>query len=253
MAQEQFFDPEMPDILIQWRHYLSVLDLRRGLSVLDVGCNRGDAERLMLQDYPGLGRVVALDKDPRRVEAARACLRKHAGRDDWEVVEGDAHSLPFANGTFDRVLCAETLEWVADPVRAAQEIRRVLKPGGLALLQHSDFDTQVYTTPRLDLLRQFVHAFTDSGPDGVIGRKLPGIACEAGFSAVSASVYVLANRQFCEPWYGFRVFAMMKDWLLQKGLMPQEKIQALETSIRETAEAGSFFYSINRDLCLCRK
>ncbi len=253
MAQESFFDPEMPDIISQWRYYLNCLQIRDGLSVLDVGCNQGDTERLILQDYPRIGRLVALDKDPRRVQAARRCLQKHADGLGWEVVEGDAQNLPFADDTFDRIVCAETLEWVPDSVQAAAEMRRVLKPGGLALLQHSDFDTQVYTTPRLDLLRQFVHGFTDSGPDGVIGRKLMGIAQSVGFAEVASSVYVLINTEFAEPWYAAKVFAMMKDWLLRKELMAPEGIAALEISIQETARDGSFFYSVNRNLCLCRK
>jgi SAM-dependent methyltransferase len=43
----------------------------------------------------------------------------------------DAHSLPFAEGTFDAVVCQAVLEHVADPPRVAGEIHRVLKPGGL--------------------------------------------------------------------------------------------------------------------------
>jgi SAM-dependent methyltransferase len=44
----------------------------------------------------------------------------------------DGHSLPFANETFDAVVCQAVLEHVADPPRVVEEIWRVLTPNGLA-------------------------------------------------------------------------------------------------------------------------
>jgi len=50
-------------------------------------------------------------------------------------VKADIHQLPFADNTFDAVLCNHVLEHVADDIKALQEIKRVLKPGGWAILQ----------------------------------------------------------------------------------------------------------------------
>ena len=50
-------------------------------------------------------------------------------------VVGDAHHLPFADATFDYVWSSAVLEHVRDPFRVAAEIVRVLKPGGVAIVQ----------------------------------------------------------------------------------------------------------------------
>lgn len=50
-------------------------------------------------------------------------------------VKMDIHDIPFDANTFDFVLCNHVLEHVRDDIRAMQEISRVLKPGGLAILQ----------------------------------------------------------------------------------------------------------------------
>lgn len=49
-------------------------------------------------------------------------------------VVGDAQALGLADSSFDVVLCTEMLEHVPEPQRAIDEIRRVLRPGGLLLL-----------------------------------------------------------------------------------------------------------------------
>lgn len=50
-------------------------------------------------------------------------------------VKMDIHDIPFAENSFDVVLCNHVLEHVKDDIRAMSEIRRVLKPGGFSILQ----------------------------------------------------------------------------------------------------------------------
>jgi ubiquinone/menaquinone biosynthesis C-methylase UbiE len=48
----------------------------------------------------------------------------------------DITQLPFGAGSFDLILCSHVLEHVPDDRQALSELRRVLRPDGLALLQH---------------------------------------------------------------------------------------------------------------------
>lgn len=61
-------------------------------------------------------------------------------------VKADIHQLPFADNTFDAVLCNHVLEHVADDIKALQELKRVLKPGGWAILQVPFFSPVPETT-----------------------------------------------------------------------------------------------------------
>jgi SAM-dependent methyltransferase len=58
----------------------------------------------------------------------------------------DVHALSFADGSVGTVLMLETLEHVADPIRALQQVRRVLRPEGFAVLS-SCMDTPVHDHP----------------------------------------------------------------------------------------------------------
>jgi SAM-dependent methyltransferase len=55
--------------------------------------------------------------------------------EDPGVAALDLTALPFADGSFDMVLCSHVLEHVADDGRAMTEVRRVLRPEGMAVLQ----------------------------------------------------------------------------------------------------------------------
>jgi SAM-dependent methyltransferase len=95
---------------------------REGSSWLDVGC--GDA----LTAGPALiergARYTGVDISEAGVERARA------NGFEARVIE-DAGHLPFADGGFDGVICAEVFEHLFDPRAAAAEIFRVLRPGGV--------------------------------------------------------------------------------------------------------------------------
>ncbi|HSH37993.1 MAG TPA: methyltransferase domain-containing protein [Chthoniobacterales bacterium] len=61
-------------------------------------------------------------------------------------VVGDAHQLPLKDGVFDRVFALNVFEHLKDPKLAAQEIFRVLKPGGSVAI-HTAFLQSVHEEP----------------------------------------------------------------------------------------------------------
>ncbi len=54
-------------------------------------------------------------------------------RPDIDAI-GDAHHLPFGDGTVDAIVCTEVFEHLIDPPAAARELIRVLRPGGRLVL-----------------------------------------------------------------------------------------------------------------------
>ena len=110
------------------------LGLRPGELLLDLGAGAG---RHAYGAFERGARVVALDRseaDAKDCAAFLAALVDEAKCTDHQAssMVGDALRLPFPDGTFDRVICAEVLEHVPDDRRAMAEIARVLKPGGTA-------------------------------------------------------------------------------------------------------------------------
>jgi len=110
------------------------LGLRPAERVLDMGCGGGRHAFGCLRRGAV---VVALDADPGEVKGVIGLMM--AMVEAGEVpeggagagVRGDALRLPFPDGAFDKVICAEVLEHLPDDSSAMAELSRVLRPGGL--------------------------------------------------------------------------------------------------------------------------
>jgi SAM-dependent methyltransferase len=99
-----------------------------GLDVLDYGCGHGMASVVLAR----LGaRVTAFDLSPRYLQEARR--RAHANAVNIRWVQADGDRLPFADEAFDRVWGNAILHHL-DLHRAGRELRRVLRPSGIAVL-----------------------------------------------------------------------------------------------------------------------
>ena len=94
---------------------------------LDVACGSGKLTR-ELHRLAAKGLVVGLDFSGRMLRVAAT------GAPGPSYVRGDGLRLPFADGTFDAVTVAFGLRNFADPERGLCEMRRVLRPGGRAVV-----------------------------------------------------------------------------------------------------------------------
>jgi SAM-dependent methyltransferase len=119
-----------------------------GARVLDLGCGGGHVSYVVA---PHVGTVVAYDLSAEMVAAVQAEAGRR-GLGNVETAQGPAEALPFADASFDAVLCRYTAHHWPDVQRGLREARRVHKPAGLAV-----FDDIV--APEQPVLDTFLQTF----------------------------------------------------------------------------------------------
>lgn len=97
--------------------------------------------RDVAENFPIVGPVVEMGARAAEGQEDVANVRPMFGDVDYigcDIQEGlgvdqieDIHNLSFADGSVGTIICLETLEHVYDPIRAVQEMHRVLRPGGV--------------------------------------------------------------------------------------------------------------------------
>ena len=94
--------------------------------ILETAAGSGIVTRALLRSLPGSVSVVATDLNQPMLDLAAA--QTSFSNVSWQKV--DAQALPFANGTFDAVVCQFGVMFFPDKQKAYREARRVLKAGG---------------------------------------------------------------------------------------------------------------------------
>jgi ubiquinone/menaquinone biosynthesis C-methylase UbiE len=110
---------------------LKMTALQRGEWVVDVACGTGLVTVRAAASVGPEGVVVGTDISAQMVaRASTVAARQHLSHTTFAQMNAEALQLP--DGTFDVALCALGLMYVPDPIRALQEMHRVLKPSGRA-------------------------------------------------------------------------------------------------------------------------
>ena len=108
----------------RWRAETARAVVLPGARVLDACCGTGDLAIASLRLLGSTGKVTGLDFSERMLERARA------KSDEIEWIQGDALTLPFADGSFDAATVGFGVRNLDDLEAGLRELRRVLRPGG---------------------------------------------------------------------------------------------------------------------------
>jgi demethylmenaquinone methyltransferase/2-methoxy-6-polyprenyl-1,4-benzoquinol methylase len=118
-----------------WKRFaVMAAQVRSGQHVLDLAGGSGDLSRLFARRVGERGQVVMSDINGEMLNRGRDRLIDSGCGNNVAVVQANAESLPFDSGTFDIVSIAFGLRNVTNKNAALDEMYRILRPGGRALI-----------------------------------------------------------------------------------------------------------------------
>jgi len=153
----------------------------RPLTILDVGCGTGLFAARLREAMPQ-AKVWGVDLVAGMLAKGRARWRAHRG--SVVPVQGDSERLPFGEGAFDVVTCANSFHHYPHQQRAVEEMRRVLKPGGRLILVDGSRD---------DPWGWFIYDVCVAGVEGDVlhasNRRVRSLFAHAGFVATEQELH----------------------------------------------------------------
>ncbi|MEJ2252531.1 MAG: methyltransferase domain-containing protein [Candidatus Lokiarchaeota archaeon] len=115
------------------------LDLKPGMTVIEVGPGKGNYTKAIAKKVSSDGRVYAIDIQEWVIEK----LKKRLEEENIKNIEpkiDDAYALSFQDNSIDRIFLNTCLPEIPEPVRALKEFRRVLKKGGFVSMSELFLD-----------------------------------------------------------------------------------------------------------------
>lgn len=230
---------------------LAELD-RPGLQVADFATGMGRTVRAMLAVAPEPVRVHAVD-----IASSLDDELLHDARVRSVLADLD-EPLPFADDALDRAVSLNVAEHLASPAAHLAECFRVLRPGGLLVFAHSDWDTALFASADDALTRTLVDRFVSVVPrwaeraDGFMGRKLLGLAADSSFVLDGVFTWADCHRRFDKGSVG---------WKVAMGVLAAAKDDAALTTratawvgdLTRLADAGRFLFSVTDIALVLRK
>ena len=166
-AHPERFDPRgAKGELVEAEHrarYWWAADYVEDKQVLDAGCGTGFGTAILSERRPS--RLVGVDISEEAVDRAGDL----APRAD-ELRQADIRELPFADSTFDVVVCFEVIEHIDRQDEALDELRRVLRPTGCLLISSPNRDVYTPGNPH------HVHEYAREELESALGKRFDHVA-----------------------------------------------------------------------------
>ncbi|NJR26183.1 MAG: methyltransferase domain-containing protein [Richelia sp. CSU_2_1] len=201
--------------------------LADGMNVLEAGSGPGFFTEKLLELLPNSS-IAALEIDTALQEKAVEYLQDKGG-DRINYVRASVTDTGLNDNTFDFAIARLLFVHLPEPVAAAREILRVLKPGGKLTIVDNDADLFWLTNPpqSVEIVREkFKQVIASRGGDLCVGRKLCRILKEAGFVSIDLEAVVCHSDLM-----GIEAFAPLLDsgpilQMVKQGLISESEIES---------------------------
>ena len=223
-----------------------------GARVLEAGCGVGAQTAILAKKSPE-ARIISVDISQGSIDQARRLVRDE-GLFNVQFQRADIFQLPFQGDCFDHIFLCFVLEHLSDPIRAMQELKKILLPGGTLTVIEGDHGSCYFhpeTREALACWRSLNAVQAELGGNSHIGRELYPLLCRAGFREVRVSPrMVYSDRSRPEMRTGFvenTIIPMVegvKAQALQMGLVDSDAwVKGIDDLHSTAGQDGTFCYT----------
>jgi ubiquinone/menaquinone biosynthesis C-methylase UbiE len=228
--------------------------LRAGMRLIDCGCGPGSITA-DLAHAVAPGDAIGIDVREDALAQGRTLARER-GITNVTFRAASIYQLPYADGSFDAAFACAVLQHLADPLAAIEEMRRVLKPGGvIGIADGSSTITFRYPTnpllERWDTLRGLEREYRTGRPSDAL--QLRALLREAGFARTQASgtlateagppAGTLEETRRVAQNHLIRLRGMLGELAVTQGWATRQELEQMAEALTAWGEAPDAFYA----------
>jgi ubiquinone/menaquinone biosynthesis C-methylase UbiE len=154
---KEFYQEDSKYPTLKYRHNYMLkridgLNFPENAKVLDIGCGPGE---MVLDLMKHNWEIWGIDIAQSMIDIASKKIEKNKTRPNIaHLAVGDIENLSFEENSFDLIVCAGVIEYLADDQKWSREITRVLKPGGVLLINITNkYAIRNWTTQMIEKLK----------------------------------------------------------------------------------------------------
>src|SRR5690606_12219567 len=158
--------------------------LKKGMTVLDVGCGTGSISKDIATVVGKSGKVTGIDNTEKFIESGKATYKSV---ENLELIHCDLFDFE-TDQKFDLIVSARTLQWLSNPKEALLKMKSLLKPNGrISILDYNHNNLEWNPEPP-ESMQYFYKTFlkwrSDAGMNNQIADDLPELMKEIGMENI---------------------------------------------------------------------
>lgn len=219
----------------------SQIDFSEQQRILEVGSGVGAQTQILLERFPHL-QIECVDASSEQIKRAADTLKDSLRSGKVHIHQADASKLPFQEDEMDGAFICWLLEHVQEPIAILEEVRRVLKSGGV-IYCNEVFNSTFYLHPYSPAMLKYWFEFNDYQwsikGDPFVGGKLANYLMKAGYQNITTKVltHQYDNRTpkrraaFIEYWCNLMLSGAPD--LLKAGRVTQEVVTGMNDELQK--------------------
>lgn len=232
--------------------YLDKLEITQPAQILMLGCGTGVEVRILAGRSDFSGSVLGVDISPALIEAARQFAVEDGVDQNVDFQVGDAHSLEYADNSFDVVIAHTLMSHLENPLAVIKEAARIVRPNCPIAIFDGDYASWTFGYSDPDFgktMDETLIGFIVNNPR--VMRTIPMLLSQAGLTLEETIPHI-----FTEAGTGSFFLGAAETYaplIAQVGLLPADQVENWLKEQQNNIEEGIFFASGNYYTYLARR